>query len=199
MSPRRSAAEADRTRAALVERATDLASTDGLEGVTIGRLAEATGLSKSGVTRHFPAKVELQLETLAHANARFERVVWAPAAGCTPGLERLRAICRSWTAFLAGDTFPGGCFLSAASAEFDGRSGPVRDEVARSLSRWLRVLEREAATAIAGGELPESADARGIAYQLNALAVGANQARQLLGDEEAPARSLALMLEVLGG
>ena len=197
MSPRRTAAEADRTRARLLDRATMMASTDGLEGISVARVADAAGLSKSGVTRHFPTKEELQLEALAHALDLFTRAVWEPVADRRPGRERLLALCESWTAYLAGDVFPGGCFLTAASAEFDGRSGPVRDAVRDGLDRWLRVLGREARIAVDAGELPPDTEPRVVAYQLNALAIAANQARQLLGDDDAPARSLELMRRVL--
>ena len=197
MSGRRSAAEALQTRARLVETATAMASTDGLEGVTVGRLADAAGLSKSGVTRHFATKEELQLRALAHAVELFTTDVWAPAADRRAGRERLLAICAAWTAHLAGDTFPGGCFITAASAEFDGRAGPVRDAIQSALERWLRVLRREAETAVEQGELPPDTDPAELAYQLNALALAANQARQLLGDDDAPARSLELMRRTL--
>lgn len=193
MSPRRSAADARLTRLRLVTRAVDLASVEGLEGVSVGRLASAEGMSKSGVVRHFASKQELQLQTLAHANERFVATVWAPVADRPAGRERLLAICASWTGYLAGDTFPGGCFLTAAATEFDGRPGPVRAAVAAALRAWLRVLERDVRIAVRTGELAADTDPRGLAYELNALALAANQARQLLGDDAAPARSLELM------
>ena len=191
MSPRRSAAEALETRRRLVAEATSIACTDGLEGVTVGRLAGAAGLSKSGVTRHFATKERLQLETFDHAIGLFRQTVWDPVADMPPGLARLEAICANWAGYLS--EFPGGCFLTAASAEFDGREGPVRDAIKAALERWLRVLAHEIDVAIAAGELAKATDARELAYEINALAVGANQARQLLGDLDAPQRSLALM------
>ncbi len=193
MSPRRSVAEAARTRDRLVARATEMASTDGLEGVTVGRLADAAGVSKSGVTRHFATKEQLQLETFAHAIGMFTEAVWAPVAGVRAGRERLLALCETWTEHLAGDAFPGGCFLTAAAAEFDGREGPVRDAVRLALARWLKVLAHEARVAIDAGELAGGTDPDALAYELNAFALAANQARQLLGDDAAPARSRALM------
>ncbi|HEU4658248.1 MAG TPA: TetR/AcrR family transcriptional regulator [Capillimicrobium sp.] len=193
MSPRRSVAEAQRTRERLVGEATAMASVEGLEGVTIGRLADATGLSKSGVTRHFPTKEELQLEALAHALDLFVQAVWVPAATRPAGLERLLAVCEHWCGYLAGDVFPGGCFLTAAAAEFDGREGRVRDAVRDGLERWLGVLAGEVRAAVDAGELEPGTDPAGLAYEILAFALAANQARQLLGDEQAPARSLALM------
>jgi AcrR family transcriptional regulator len=197
VSPRRSVAEALGTRERLLDRASDMASTDGLEGVTLGRLAEAAKLSKSGITRHFASKRELQLCTLEHALDRFTADVWRPAAERPPGVERLLAICHAWTEFLAGDTFPGGCFMTAASAEFDGRPGPVRDAIAAALRRWLGVLTREAQAAIDRGQLVPETDPTTLAFQLNALGMAANQARQLLGDQTAPARSRRLMIELV--
>lgn len=170
-----------------------MASTDGLEGLTVGRVAEAASLSKSGVTRHFPTKEQLQLSAFSYAVDLFTEDVWGPVAGEERGLPRLLALCASWMEHLAGDTFPGGCFLTAASMEFDGRSGPVRDAIAATLERWLGVLAGEARAAVEAGDLRADTDTRELAYQLNALALMANQARQLLGDDDAPARSLELM------
>lgn len=197
MSGRRSAAEAQRTRRRLVDRATMMASVEGLEGVTIGRLADAAGVSKSGVTRHFATKEELQLQALEHALELFARDVWEPVAELPAGLARLEVICERWTAHLAGETFPGGCFVTAAAAEFDGRRGPVRDAVAAGLDRWLRVLRGEARAAVAAGDLRADTDVVALAYEINALALAANQARQLFGDDDAPERSLALMRRAL--
>jgi len=145
------------------------------------------------VTRHFPSKQQLQLEALAHALERFTELVWIPAADRRPGLERLLALCDAWIHYLAGDSFPGGCFLTAASSEFDGREGPVRDAIRAALERWLGVLGREVEQAVADGDLSADVDPRALAFELNALAVGTNQAVQLLGDQVAPSRGRALM------
>lgn len=199
MSPRRSVADALATRRRLLDEASDLASTDGLEGMSLGRLGDAAGVSKSGVVRHFPSKEALQLRTLDHAVERFTRVVWEPAANRDPGLDRLRALCDAWCDYLAGDTFPGGCFISAVSAEFGGRSGAVRDAIAAQQKRWLRVLAAEAQLALQAEELSADTDPATLAFQLNALAVGANQCRQLLDDQDAPERSRRLMQALLDG
>ena len=193
MSPRRSVADARATRVHLLDQASAMASTDGLEGMTLGRLADVSGLSKSGVVRHFPSKEQLQLRTLEHAVRRFTEVVWTPCAAAPAGRERLATLCDAWCDYLAGDTFPGGCFISAVSAEFDGRSGPVRDAIATAQNRWLGLLEAEARTAIATGEFDPDTDPSVLAFELNALAVGANQCRQLLDDDAAPDRSRRLM------
>ena len=93
-------------------------------------------------------------------------------------------MCEAWAAYLDGDVFPGGCFLTAASFEFDGRSGPVRDAIESAMDLWLRVLARDARTAVENGDLPPGTDPEQVAFELNALAVGANQSRQLQGAED---------------
>jgi AcrR family transcriptional regulator len=197
MSPRKSAAEARETRAAIVDHAIDVASLEGLEGLTIGRLAGDMRMSKAGVVGGFGSKEGLQLATLEGAIAVWRREVWDRVEHVEPGLPRLEAICEAWVAYLDGDVFPGGCFLTAASFEFDGRSGPVRDAVEAAMDLWLRVLAGEARTAVEHGDLPPDTDPRQVAFELNALAVGANQSRQLQGATDVRERTLAAMKRVL--
>src|SRR5215212_5223508 len=152
--PRRSNAEALRTRDAIIGRAVQTASVEGLEGVTIGRLADDLGMSKAGVIGHFGSKTDLQRAALARAQAMFTDEVWEPAADKPPGIERLRAIGEAWIAHLMDCPFEGGCFMTTASTEWDARDGEVRDDVRAGMDRWRRVLRREARTAIEAGELP---------------------------------------------
>jgi AcrR family transcriptional regulator len=180
--PRRSRAEAARTRDVILGRATALGSLEGLEALSIGRLADDLGLSKSGVYGHFGSKENLQLAAVEAAAVRFAQEVWEPAASKPAGLPRLRAIMDAWLSYLERCVFPGGCFLSAASLEFDDRPGAVRDAVARALRRWLRVLEEEVATAQAQGELDHDPDPAQFAFQLNAYVMAGNWANQLFGD-----------------
>ena len=194
---RHSATEARETRVAILDRAVDVASTDGLEGITIGRLADDLDMSKAGVIGPFGSKVALQLEALDVAVGVFTRTVWDPASTAEPGLPRLRAIADAWVAHHERDVFPGGCFLTAASCEFDGRVGPVRDAVDAALDRWRRVLEHEAALAVKAGDLPPDTDPADIAFALSAAAMALNQARQLHADPEAPARARRLMARAL--
>jgi AcrR family transcriptional regulator len=181
-----------------VQRAVDLASVEGLEGVTIGRLATDLRMSKSGVLGHFGTKEQLQRSALEAAVTIFQREVWDPSLSAEPGLPRLLAICDAWISYLERDVFPGGCFLTAASCEFDGRAGPVRDAIADTLRRWHRLLESEARTAINAGQLPQTFDPKLIAFQLNALAMGANQAIQLTGDYRAARLARRAMRAALG-
>lgn len=200
MSPRKSAAEARGTRARIVARGAAIASVDGLEGLTIGRLAADLGMSKSGVLGHFGTKEELQLAALDGAAATFTRLVWEPAADARPGIERLRALCSEWQRYLetAREAFPGGCLFTTASVEFDARGGRVRDAVARFMTIWQRRLEREIRTAVAAGELPPDTDAEQTAFELTGIHLALNQAVQLFRDPGAGERARRAVERLLG-
>ncbi|HEX5763622.1 MAG TPA: TetR/AcrR family transcriptional regulator [Solirubrobacterales bacterium] len=174
-SPRAERGKGAATRAAILERAVDLASAEGLEGLTIGRLATELKMSKSGLFAHFGSKQELQLATIEAAMTRFRRAVIEPAAGTNEGADRLRAIADAYLAHVAEDAYAGGCFWVATSAEYDDRPGPVRDAIAAALDAWLSELERQAR--IAG--LPDPGQA---AFVLNAVVMGANSRYRLCGD-----------------
>jgi AcrR family transcriptional regulator len=195
--PRRTQEEADRTRTVIVDRAVAVASTDGLQGLTIGRLAGQVGMSKSGLIRHFGSKEGLQLAALEAATDVFVEEVWNPVAGEPAGLVRLRALADSWLSYLRRGVFPGGCFLSAASLEFDDRPGPVRDRVAATMERWLGVLAHEARVAVEAGDLPPDTDPDQLAFELNAAFMGANWANRLLRQDEAFRRAEATIDRLL--
>src|SRR3954471_9852888 len=158
MSPRRSVAEAQRTRDSIVERAVDVASKEGLEGLTIGRLAGDLRMSKAGLIGHFGSKERLQVAALESAIEIFTREVWEPAEHAEPGLARLHAICDAWVSYIERRVFPGGCFFAAAATEFDDRGGEVRNRLAHQARRWRRVLERDVRSAMEDGDLPRDAD-----------------------------------------
>jgi AcrR family transcriptional regulator len=166
------------TRAAILDHAVDLASTDGLEGLTIGRLASELEMSKSGLFGHFGSKRELQLATIDAAERRFVCAVVEPTLSEPEGAPRLRALCERYISYLEGRVFPGGCFWAAAATEFDGRPGPVRDRIREGIGAWLAALEREAEGA--GADDPAQ-----LAFELHALAQGANASFQLFGDRGA--------------
>ena len=195
---RRSAAQVADSRAETLGAAVQLASVVGLEGLTLGGLAEQLEMSKSGLVGRFGSKQELQLAALARASEMFRQSVYEPAAAQPRGLRRLRAIADAWLAYLADPPFQGGCFLTAASVEFDGRPGPVNAAVKRTATRWKRVLEGEARIAIENGELPAAADATDIAFTINALAIGANCDYQLHRDRTALERARRAMALSLG-
>jgi AcrR family transcriptional regulator len=197
MSPRHSNAAAAITREHIVREAVQRASREGLEALTIGTLAAELDMSKAGVIGPFGSKEALQLAAIEAGNETFRREVWEPAAPREPGLDRLTAICDAWLAHLGGGSFPGGCFITAAAAEFDGRPGPVRDAVDNTLTLWLRVLAREARTAVRLGELPADTDPRQVAFELNSIAMGVNQALQLRSDRQALTHGRRAMHRVL--
>jgi AcrR family transcriptional regulator len=195
--PRRSATQVAGSRAQTLDAAVQLASVVGLDGLTIGRLAEQLEMSKSGLVGRFGSKEQLQLASLDLAVDIFRGAVYEPAAAQPPGLTRLNAICDAWIAYLRDPPFRGGCFLTTASVEFDARPGPVNEAVRAVMNRWLRVLEREARAAIKNGELAAGIDVKDIAFTINAIAVGANCHHQLHRDPRALQRARRAMARVL--
>ncbi len=187
-------AHGERTRQAILERAVDIASEEGLEGLTIGRLSSELSMSKSGLFAHFGSKEELQLATVEAARSIFIREVIRPAFEAAKGLPRLWRLCDDWLAYVKGEVFRGGCFFAAAAAEFDGRPGPVRDRVAEIMKEWLALLGRSVKEAQGEGQLRKAADPAQLAFELHALEMGANWAFQLHGDRQAFARARAGML-----
>jgi AcrR family transcriptional regulator len=171
-----------RSRAAVLERSVQLASRDGLEGITIGDLATDLGVHKSSVFALFGSKLELQLATLAAARTMLVELVVSPVLSRQEGLPRLRAIGEAWCDYLTSDVFVGGCFLCAASAEMDGRPGPVRDAVVAVMRDWIALLRANLEAAVSRGELRADIDLNAMAFRLNALGMAANWQRQLLHD-----------------
>jgi AcrR family transcriptional regulator len=163
----------ERTRAAILDRAVDLASVEGLEGLTIGRLASDLEMSKSGLFAHFGSKQDLQLATVAAAADRFRRVVIEPALAAPEGGPRLRAMAERYFDYLG--TFSGGCFWGATASEYDDRPGPVRDAIAASMELWIAELGRQA-------EVAGIADPDRYAFELYAVVMGANSRFRLSGD-----------------
>jgi AcrR family transcriptional regulator len=186
---RRSREEALRTREQIVQTAVAVASTDGLEGITIGRLAGDVGMSKSGLLGHFPTKEDLQVAALERAGEIFRAEVWEPVAGKEAGLPRLRALGRAWVDYLEREVFPGGCFFAAATMEFDDRPGAVRERLADGQRRLLRVIARDARIAQEKGELATERSPEQIAYEMYSFALGANASHRLFRDREAFARA----------
>jgi AcrR family transcriptional regulator len=187
-----------RSRAAVLERSVQMASRDGLEGLTIGALAADLGLHKSSVHALFGSKEELQLATLATARAILIDQVIVPGLSSDEGLPRLEAIGGAWCDYLAADVFSGGCFLCAASAEMDGRPGPLRDAVASVMREWIAVLEANIEAAIAAEELRADVDPAAMAFRLNALGMAANWQKQLLNDPSATEHARAAWRAELG-
>lgn len=185
-------------RTAILRRAADIASVDGLGGVTLGRLATELEMSKSGVIGQFGSKEELQLATLELAAGIFRGRVWEPAAHLEPGLPRLLGVCEAWTRYARNPDFPGGCFIAKVSLEFDSREGRVHDELARVVGTWRRTLVHDIRLAVEAGDLPAELEPEQVAFGLEALAAGAHPARRLQGDAQAADWSLRAMRSVLG-
>ena len=169
----------ERTRQGILDVAASLATEEGLEPLSIGKLAEATELSKSGLYAHFGSKEELQLATVDHAAALFVREVIAPAREAPRGLARVWALCENMIDYAERQVFPGGCFFAAASSEFNNRPGPVRDQIQTMVRTWLSYLEHAVEQAQETGELTQGLSAREIAFQLDAFAQAANAQYQL--------------------
>jgi AcrR family transcriptional regulator len=173
----------ERTRHGILTTAAALATQEGLEPLSIGRLALATGMSKSGLFAHFGSKEELQLATVDHAAKLFVDEVIAPARAAPRGLPRVWALCDRMTDYAQRQVFPGGCFFAATSFEFNHKPGPVRDRIEEMLRSWLSYLEHAVEQAQEAGELVSEPSAREIAFQLDAFAQSANAKFQLFRDQ----------------
>jgi AcrR family transcriptional regulator len=174
----------ERTRDAILTRAAELATEEGLELLSIGRLAEATEMSKSGLFAHFGSKEELQLATVDHAASLFREEVIAPARAAPKGVARVWALCDHMVDYSERQVFPGGCFFACTSAEFNNRPGPVRDRIVEMVGTWLSYLEHAVEQAQQAGELDQSLSAREIAFQLDSFAQAANAQYQMFRDQQ---------------
>src|ERR1700727_2519796 len=164
-----------RTRQAILNAAADLATVDGLDGLSIGRLAGELSMSKSGLFAHFGSKQDLQLATIEEARQRYTQEVIQPALAARAGIRRLQAFCDSFLSYVERAVFPGGCFFASAMAEFDAKApGPVRDRIAECQAQWMNTLERAAAEARTEGELEVSSDPQQLAFSLQPALLAAN-------------------------
>jgi AcrR family transcriptional regulator len=182
--PRHPRADGERTRGAILRAAASLATVDGLEGLSIGNLAAATGISKSGLYAHFGSKQELQLATVAEAERIFAAEVMQPALAARPGLAQLAAVCEAYFGYLQRRVFPGGCFFAATALEMGTRPGPVKDRVAAIQAGFTAQLRSFAATAAEQHELPAGEDPGRLAFELHAILLGAD-IRFVLHDDPA--------------
>jgi AcrR family transcriptional regulator len=198
VSPRRSVAEARQTRSDILSSGVRLASAEGLEGLTIGRLATELGMSKSGVLGHFGSKEDLQLAVVDAAADIFTKEVAEKARGVAPGLPKLLAMCRAWVSYLERRVFPGGCFFTAAASEFDDRPGRVRNAIAGLTTVWNRDLYRQTRTAMAAGDLPPETDADQLVFEISGVILALNNALQLHRDTTAPSRARRALSRLIG-
>jgi AcrR family transcriptional regulator len=186
----------ERTRRVILDRAMDIASVDGLDGLSIGRLAGDLGVSKSGVITHFGSKEELQLATIRSAVDVFAEDVVRPALRAPAGLGRLWKLCELWLDYERG-AFPGGCFFHNVAAEFDARPGRVRDAIAQTQRDLRDLFEGLIAKAVDLGQLRADVDAGQLAFELKALGGSANGDAVLYDEPAAYDRARTAMLDRL--
>src|SRR3954470_18943961 len=167
-------ADGERTRGAILRAAASLASVEGLEGLSIGNLATATGISKSGLYAHFGSKQELQLATVEEAERILTEEVVQPALAAPAGLGQLAAACEAFFSYVQRRVFPGGCFFAATSLEMGTRPGPVKDRLAAIQADFTELLRSFASTAIEQRELPAHEDPDRLAFELHAILLGAD-------------------------
>lgn len=197
---RRTRASGDRARARIVEHAAELATVEGLDGVSIGRLAEVTGVAKSSVHALFGSKEALQLATISAARDSFIAEVVAPTlAAAETGRERLLGLCEGYLDYVQQRVFPGGCFFVAVAAEIGARPGRVHDEVARVQGEWRDLLLAEARSAHDRGELPGDQDPSQLAFELGVILAGTNIVTVLHDDDSAIARARTAVQDRLRG
>ena len=190
-------ARGGQTRTAVLEAAVALASVDGLEAMSLARLADAAGVSKSGLFAHWPDKEILQLAVIEQAVRQWMEEVVRPALSAPRGIRRLWALHERRLAFYAAGTLPGRCFFVATEAEFDDRPGPVRDALAAAIGDWYRLIRTVAAQAVEVGELRADTDISQLAFEIQALGEAAVTTSRLLQTEQGTAFSRGAVLSRL--
>ncbi len=187
----------ERTRAAILDAALRIVSKAGLDGLTIGTLADATGMSKSGLFAHFGSREELLLAVLAHGQTECTEVVFQPAMAKPRGLPRLKAMFTNWLDWTESAELPGGCPMIGGATEFDDKPGPVRDMLAGGQRTWIDTLKRTVRQAVDEGQLPAGTDPEQIAFEMFGIALVVHHHRRLLGYPKARARALAALDKLL--
>jgi AcrR family transcriptional regulator len=171
---RRRRSDGERSRNAILREAAQLATVEGIAGLSIGRLATAVGMSKSGLFAHFGSKEELQLATIETASDLFSEHVIEPASNAPTGIERLQQLTEGFLRHLEDDVFVGGCFFASVAAEMDTRPGPVRDLAIQVIDEWLQRLEGAIREAQAEDAIDSSEEAGQLAFELDAYLLLAN-------------------------
>src|SRR5262245_9509346 len=163
-----------KSREAILHEATQLATVEGIEGLSIARLADAVGMSKSGLFAHFDSKEDLQLATIETALSIFAERVTAPAEAAATGIERLTALTEGYLRYVEASVFPGGCFFASIAAEMDTHPGPVRDRAIEFMNGWLERIASFVRQAQAEGDIDPSVDPEQLAFELEAHLLLAN-------------------------
>jgi AcrR family transcriptional regulator len=171
---RRRRSDGERSRTAILHEAARLATVEGLDGLSIGRLADAVGMSKSGLFAHFGSKEELQLATIETAWALFGELVIDPALAAPTGLERLVGLTENFLRHVEESVFPGGCFFASVVTEMDTRAGPVRDRALEAMDGWLDRLTTAARDAQAEGAIAAGEDLDQLVFELEGWLLLAN-------------------------
>jgi AcrR family transcriptional regulator len=198
VTPRRQRSDGARSRRAILTGATELATVDGLEGLSIGRLAEHIGMSKSGLYAHFGSKEELQLATIDEAQEIFEREVVQQTLDHPPGVAQLLAFCDAYLSHLERRVFPGGCFFASVAAEINTHEGRVPDRLREFMAGGLQWLAAQIREAQARGEVDAGADPDQLAFEIDSLLHGAHSSFMLYDSEEPLDRARTAIHERLG-
>lgn len=185
------------THQAILDRATSLASTVGLEGLTIGALASDLALSKSGLFAHFRSKEALQLQVLEHGAAKFVERVVRPSLTEPRGEPRMRALFERWLDWVRSSAMPGGCLFVQASTEFDDQPGPVRDQLADFQRQWRDVIATSFRKGIEAGAFRPDADPDQLAFEVSGVLLAYHHMSRLLQDANAESRARTAFEAVL--
>ena len=187
----------EQTRAAILDEALRIASKLGLEGLTIGSLADATGMSKSGLFAHFGSREDLQLAVLEHAAQLYGEKVFVPVLKIERGLPRLRALFERWLDWTLESGLPGGCIMISAAVEYDDRPGPIRDAAIANQHRGNAITQKAVRLAIEEGHLSRDTDPEQISFEMLGIVLASHNHRRLLGDKEARKRALTAFGELI--
>jgi AcrR family transcriptional regulator len=187
----------EQTRTAILDEALRIASRLGLEGLTIGSLADATGMSKSGLFAHFGSREDLQLAVLEHFAHLYGERVFVPVLKIDRGLPRLRALFERWLEWTIASGLPGGCIMISAANEYDDRPGPIRDAVIANQHRGNAITQKAVRLAIEEGHLRADTDPEQIAFEMLGIVLATHNHRRLLGDKEARKRALLAFDELI--
>jgi AcrR family transcriptional regulator len=187
----------EQTRTAILDEALRIASKLGLEGLTIGSLADATGMSKSGLFAHFGSREDLQLAVLEHAAQAYGERVFIPVLKIERGLPRLKALFERWLDWALESGLPGGCIMLSAAFEYDDRPGPIRDAAIEMQHRGNAITKKAVRLAIEEGHLNPDTDPEQISFEMLGMVLASHNHRRLLGDKEARKRALIAFDELI--
>jgi AcrR family transcriptional regulator len=193
-APRKRRSDGERSREAILRKAATLATVEGIDGLSIGRLADAVGMSKSGLFAHFGSKEELQLATIQKAGEVFTEQVVVPGSEAPSGLEKLALMGELYFQHVESGLYPGGCFFTTVSTELGTRSGPTRDMAVGYVNDWVLELERVAAAGQKDGSINAAEDPPQLAFEIEALLLNSN-ARFIAAPETEPMTRARLALK----